>query len=136
MEYEERNKKMRKLLLESKDEKKTLKEMSLLAYCCFTYHPNVYGYVISIKKINPQEEGYFFVLYNKRPYVKVLFVSEYVYSDFEKAKEETEYYLRNFALFASLKRLRLSLYPPFEKEEEERRKEILKEQEKTSFPPL
>ena len=72
----------------------------------------------------------------KRPYTKVLFVPDEVYSSLNEVKEETVYYLKHFALFATLTRLRFSVYPPYQKEEEERRKQREVKEEKSPLSPL
>ena len=124
------------LLEEEKDEKECLRRIALSCYCCIGYHPNVFGYVIPLRKLRIEKEGFLFVLFVKRPYTKVLFVPDEVYSSLNEVKEETVYYLKHFALFATLTRLRLSVYPPYQKEEEERRKQSEIKEEKSPLSPL
>lgn len=89
--------------------KETLSGLALVTYQCYTYHPNVYGYLLKTESVYPRLKGeYFFCIFSRRYGKEALYVSEETFRKKEDCVEQCIYYLRHFALYSQLSRLQLA----------------------------
>jgi hypothetical protein len=99
---------LRKFLDRNEDVFKTLRRIALIRYCGVNYHPCVFAFVIPLDVISPQfspiRPKYIFAIYAKVPSRTLLYVSDEIFSDLSRAKEQSQYYLNYFPLYARLSR--------------------------------